>query len=138
MVVLVEGVAVKWLNRSLVDGHCLALVLSEKDYHRAMSAFKVPLSQRDPWIKNDHADATAHILEHPELGIAVVVALRVRDGIEGVQIAGLLVHEAVHAFQHFCERIGETRPSQEFEAYSIQAIAQRLMASYAEQTGGRQ
>jgi hypothetical protein len=137
VVVLVEGLAVKWLDRSFINGPYLALVLSEKDYHRAMSAFKMPLHQRDAWIKNDHADATAHILEHPDRGMAVVVALRVREGIEGVQIAGLLVHEAVHAFQHFCERIGENRPSQEFEAYSIQAIAQRLMASYAEQTGGR-
>lgn len=126
----------KWLHRDLITGPCLALVLSEKDYHRAMADFKVPMGQRDPWIRTTHADATAHILEHPSQGIAVVVALRLREGIEGVQIAGLLVHEAVHVFQHFCERIGESRPSTEFEAYSIQAIAQRLMYSYAEQTAG--
>lgn len=126
----------KWLGRSLIDGPYLALVLSDKDYHRAMSDFKVPMEQRDPWIKADHSDATAHVLEHPERGIAIVVALRVRDGLEGPQIAGLLVHEAVHAWQHFCRRIGEQQPSDEFEAYAIQAMAQRLMYSYAEQTRG--
>lgn len=126
----------KWLDRALITGPCLALVLSEEDYHRAMTAFKVPMAQRNPWLNSDHADATAHLLEHPTQGLGAVVALRVRDGIEGVQIAGLLVHEAVHIFQHFCERIGERQPSSEFEAYSIQAMAQRLMYSYAEQTAG--
>lgn len=126
----------KWLGRSLVEGPRLALVLSERDYHRAMTSFNVPLSQRPSWINSGHADATAHTLEHPLHGIAVVVALRVRDGLDGIQIAALLVHEAVHAWQHFCERIGESRPSSEFEAYAIQSMAQRLMYSYAEQTAG--
>ena len=126
----------KWLPRDLIVGPYLCLVLSEKDYHRAMIDFKVPPSERDPWIKTAHSDATAHILEHPTRGMAVVVALRVRPGISGVQIAGLLVHEAVHAFQHYCERIGEHRPSSEFEAYSIQSMAQRLMQSYADQAAG--
>ncbi len=39
----------KWLVRDLITGPCLALVLSEKDYHRAMADFKVPMDQRDPW-----------------------------------------------------------------------------------------
>lgn len=128
--------ALKWLSRDLVVGPYLSLVLSEKDYHKAMAAFNVPPNQRDAWIKNAHSDATSHILEHPARGMAVVVALRVRDGVEGVQIASILVHEAVHAFQHYCDRIGERQPSLEFEAYSIQAIAQRLMESYVEQTAG--
>lgn len=126
----------KWLARSLIDGPYLALVLCDRDYQRAMDHFKVPRAGRDPWILNEHSDATAHCLTHPDRGQAVVVALRVREGITGVQIAAMLVHEAVHVFQQFCDRIGERQPSEEFEAYSIQAIAQRLMQSYADQTAG--
>lgn len=126
----------KWLDRSLMTGPYLALVLNERDYQKAMSHFKVPHGERSPWITNAHSNATAHYLTHPDHGQAAVVAVRVREGVSGIQIAGLLVHEAVHVWQQFCENIGEAKPSPEFEAYSIQAIAQRLMASYAEQTAG--
>ena len=125
----------KWLPRDLISGPYLALVLTERDYHRAMKRMKVPMEQRSPWVRTAQADATSHMLDHPEHGLACVVALRVREGITGIQIAALLVHEAVHIFQEWCQYYGEQNPSSEFEAYSIQAIAQRLMYSYAEQTG---
>jgi hypothetical protein len=37
-------------------------------------------------------------------------------------VTSTLVHESVHAFQYVCRKMGETHPSPEFEAYSIQAI----------------
>lgn len=40
---------------------------------------------------------------------------------------GTLAHEAVHVFQHIMERIGETRPSDELQAYSIEWITRHLM-----------
>jgi hypothetical protein len=52
-------------------------------------------------------------------------------------IVGLLVHEAVHAFQWVCESIGEGAPSKEFEAYSIQSIAQDLLSAYADTRGAK-
>lgn len=124
-----------WLSRDLITGPYLALVLSEKDYHKVMHRFKVPVCDRPRWVMSDHADATMHTLETPGKEMACLVALRVRDGISGIQIATLLVHESVHIFQEWCSRYGERNPSPEFEAYSIQAIAQRLMESYAQQTG---
>lgn len=55
-----------------------------------------------------------------------------------VQIHGLLLHEAVHVWQETREKMGENNPSPEFEAYSIQAIAQDLFEMYeaSEVTGG--
>lgn len=41
-----------------------------------------------------------------------------------IQVYGLLLHEAVHVWQIVKRRMGEREPSVEFEAYSIQAIAQ--------------
>ena len=39
----------------------------------------------------------------------------------------MLLHEAVHIWQIVKRRMGEREPSVEFEAYSIQAIAQDLL-----------
>ena len=49
-----------------------------------------------------------------------------------VEIHGLLLHEAVHIWQRVRLRMGESNPSTEFEAYSIQSIAQDLFAMYEE------
>ena len=49
-----------------------------------------------------------------------------------VEIHGLLLHEAVHIWQRVRQRMGENNPSTEFEAYSIQAIAQDLFAMFEE------
>jgi hypothetical protein len=47
-----------------------------------------------------------------------------------LQVYGLLLHEAVHVWQIVKRRMGEREPSLEFEAYSIQAIAQDLFEMY--------
>ncbi|HAV3704902.1 TPA: hypothetical protein JIE85_003720, partial [Acinetobacter baumannii] len=49
-----------------------------------------------------------------------------------IQVYGLLLHEAVHIWQIVKRRMGEREPSSEFEAYSIQAIAQDLFKMYEE------
>lgn len=52
-----------------------------------------------------------------------------------VEIHGLLLHEAVHIWQRIHQRMGEKDPSTEFEAYSIQSIAQDLFVMYEESQG---
>lgn len=42
----------------------------------------------------------------------------------------LLVHECVHVWQHITRLMGETNPSLEFEAYSIQQIVVDLLHSF--------
>lgn len=49
-----------------------------------------------------------------------------------LQVHGLLLHEAVHIWQELKLRMGEHDPSIEFEAYSIQAIAQDLFEMFEE------
>lgn len=41
-----------------------------------------------------------------------------------------LVHESVHVFEAVMRDIGEKHPSEEFRAYSIQAIFEALQAEY--------
>ena len=52
-----------------------------------------------------------------------------------VEIYGLLLHEAVHVWPRIKQRMGETNPSTEFEAYSIQSIAQDLFEMFEESQG---
>lgn len=123
--------AVEWLDRSLVVGPYLTLVATEGEFQRACIHLGIPMPDRPRWIANDHSDATVHFMTDKQAKQCCVVAIRLRDGISGIQVAAMLVHEAVHIFQSFCESIGERTPSAEFEAYSIQAISQRLMEAYA-------
>jgi hypothetical protein len=122
----------KWLNRDLIVGPYLTLVLSEKEFHKVLRHCQIPREDFVPWLKSGTADACMHWFNNPKKQLVCVVALQVREGLAGAQIAALLVHEAVHIWQQFRERIGEHSPSTEFEAYAIQAISQRLMYAYAE------
>lgn len=49
-----------------------------------------------------------------------------------LQTHGLLLHEAVHIWQRIKILMGEKEPSIEFEAYSIQRIAQDLFSMFDE------
>lgn len=114
-------------------GPYIRLCLSQADFDQACDATHTP---RAPYI-NPGAAATTHYLGDGDdkTNICVVcLDLAQAAGREGITVAGMLVHEAVHVWQAYCERIGETRPSSEFEAYSIQIIAQRLMWDYVRQT----
>lgn len=54
------------------------------------------------------------------------------NGREPIQVAALIVHEAVHIKQAILESVGELNVGHETEAYLIQRIAQDLMYMYAE------
>lgn len=122
----------KWLARDLIVGPHLALCLTAEDF-----AAKAHDEGEEPF-PNEWVSAGKHAKVHSfvrkdgkRLAIVCMSGWEDRDPI---CIAGLLVHEAVHVWQSFCEDIGERTPSIEFEAYSIQWIAQQLMWEFVRQT----
>jgi hypothetical protein len=121
----------KWLRRALVEGPYLALCTTEAGYKKAMRHMEIkePL---DSWISSG-AHATTHTYADEDGHVSAVVCVRPDHDKTGIQVASLLTHEAVHVWQHWRDFIGEKNPSSEFEAYSIQNIAQTLMEAYAEQ-----
>lgn len=122
-----------WLPRDLIVGPYLMLATSEEQFRAGFAHCEVPAhKQPDVWIRPG-MDAQATYLENPNGELVCIVSIRVRDGVDGVQIAALLVHEAVHVWQEYRFRIGELEPSREFEAYAIQSIAQRLMQAYVKE-----
>jgi len=117
----------KWLDRRIAaPGPYLALCLTEKRYMKAMKhcGIQNPAS----WL-NTGADATTHTLTNPSGDLTCVICLRAGDH-NPVEVAGLLVHEAVHVWQEYAQRIGERNPGSEQMAYGIQSISQELLAEY--------
>ena len=120
----------KWLTRELITGPYLCLCVSEAEFLKAMRHCRIT---RDvpQWVSAG-SNATTHTLETPDGGMAAIVCIQATDREAPIQVAALLVHEAVHVWQNWRESIGEHKPSSEFEAYGIQQIAQRLMQAYAD------
>ncbi|MEF0130076.1 hypothetical protein [Acinetobacter baumannii] len=76
-------------------------------------------------------EGAAQVISIPE-GAYAVVQLGDTSDKEKIEVYGLLLHEAVHVWQIVKKLMGEREPSSEFEAYSIQAIAQDLFKMYEE------
>lgn len=124
-----------WLDRRVsAPGPYLALVLSQGEFDAAMRHCRV--QEGRPFV-NAGAHATTHCLDNGRGDLACVVGLSDTSGRDPIEVAGLLVHEAVHVWQQHCESIGEDNPAAEQEAYGIQAIAQELMAEYSRRIGAR-
>lgn len=120
----------RWLDRRIArPGPYLTLCLSEAEFKRVARKLGIATAG---WL-NPHADATMHSAYGP-LGLCCIVCLGQPIGRNGVEIAGLLIHEAVHIWQQWCDDVGERRPGSEQEAYGIQSIAQELLAEYARRT----
>lgn len=126
----------KWLDRRIAHpGPYLTLCLSEGEFFQAMKHCKI--QNPGPWISRDAAQATAHHLYNDKGEQVVVVCMRDWENRDPIEVAGLLVHEAVHVWQEYVDNIGEQHPGREQEAYGVQAIAQELMAEFARRIGVR-
>lgn len=122
------GMKTRWLDRRItLPGPYLALCLSEDEFRKAVAHLKAPVVPQ--WVSSG-ADATMRTFERDGKAVCIV-CLSGTEGRSGVEIAGMLIHEAVHIWQQYCEDIGERHPGDEQEAYAIQAIAQELLAEYA-------
>jgi hypothetical protein len=124
-----------WIDRRLVvNSHYVALCLTPKDFRRELKHLKVPRERRPDFLATARADATTHYFERKGKYCAIVCMAPEKKR-KPLEICGLLVHEAVHIWQAHCDSIGERTPSAEFEAYSVQAIAQDLMAKFSKLRG---
>ena len=85
------------------------------------------MNDADTFMSND-CDAQVNFYNDDSLAIVQIKECE-RSLIE---VHGLLLHEAVHIWQRIKQRMNERDPSTEFEAYSIQAIAQNLFAMFEE------
>lgn len=122
----------RWLDRRIAHpGPYLALCLSDEAFQTAMR--RLNIKNPPEWIKTPRAHATVHHCNNSENELCCVVCMVFEPHRDSIEIAGLLVHEAVHIWQEYASIIGETNPGREQEAYAVQCIAQELLAEYRRQ-----
>lgn len=122
-----------WLDRDTVRAPYMALCLTEKAFLAAAKHCKVPVVAGE-WLNPNHHMAVVHTWERNGRLTCVVCLSPAAQADDPIALASALVHEAVHIFQRLCDSIGEANPSREFEAYSIERIAERLMREFVRQT----
>lgn len=122
----------KWLNPTLLTCDHIGICFSERDFHRELRRMKVPANQWSSWL-TEGALATTHHLTSEKGSRASIVCIPIRKDWEGVEVAALLVHEAMHVLQEHFEYIGETAVGRETQAYAIQNISARLMGAYRDE-----
>lgn len=111
----------KTLDTTLVKAPVtLLLCTSETRYTKTLRKLDVPEYLQPPWLKPG-ADASFHQFTSGNDHI-FLICVNVASIEDGVQLVGLVVHEVVHAWGEIQKLIGETDPSSEFSAYSIQSL----------------
>lgn len=123
----------RWLDRRIAwPGPYLCLCLSEAEYVQALAHLKL-IPADDTWCRA--AGGKTHYATNDDGEDVCIVCVRPGEKNTPVEIAGVLVHEAVHVWQRYCDGIGERHPGVEQEAYGIQSIAQELLSEYARRIG---
>lgn len=108
----------------------IGVCIDEESYVGELDALNVPYWERPQFII-DGKDGTVHFFsEKSNGGEVALVCLRHKEAQTGIQLAGLICHEAVHIWQHGRTIMGEDSPSKEFEAYAIQWIFQQICWTY--------
>lgn len=124
---------VKWLERNLLQGGYLAFVTSQAEFDVALKDMNLP-DHKEEFIPSGWPACT-HTFENVNGSIACIVAFDMGRAAQEdpIDVAALLVHEAVHVWQHNEGKAGKLGCfGDEGEAYAIQNISTRLMTAYVE------
>lgn len=129
----------EWCDRSIAEtAYDFCLCVTQKQYERELDRLKIAKENRKPFLRQPSDRATLHTWDNTAGGRPLaMVCLRLSDDNTMMQTYATLVHEAVHLWQFTKERMGEDKPSVEFEAYAVQAISQRLFYAYEKLTKKR-
>jgi len=123
---------VSWVDRNLIQSpYCIGICTSNEKFRKELKRLKIDNSECPDWIFKDDKDATVWTFKESKgREKCFIVCIRKRKSTTFIEACGLLIHESVHIWQTIKENIGEDNPSSEFEAYSIQNIAQSLIEAY--------
>lgn len=124
-----------WCSRMMMRSPYFCLCLDEATFHSELKRLDLSRNEWPNFLHTPQAHAAAHFIEHKSGKRAVIVCMGSREGRTSIEIAGLLIHEAVHIFDDEMDFIGERQPSKEFRAYSIQHLAQELLQAYVDASG---
>lgn len=121
-----QGTDKFWGHRNLISLPLyFCLCTSQKEFNKEWLGCGLPKEKIEPYV-TPGKDATVVTVEHKG-SIISFVGVANWEGKDPIAICGLLVHEAMHIWQRTLQMMGEENPSEEFETYSVQAIASELM-----------
>ena len=120
----------KYIDRTLIKHHFkIILCKTEKDFYLELTIHRVPLKDYPEWL-TENAYANTHTILIPKKNKTTkklaIVCIKPKDK----DYISHLIHEAVHIWWREVEYIQEANPSEEVEAYSIEAIASNLIKAY--------
>lgn len=121
-----------WCRRDiLVTPYYFTIALDEESYYAELKKLGIHVSLWGDFV-GERSDATCHFYNNSKLNKDIcIVCIKGWEKRDPIDLVGLLIHEAVHIFQATCSSIGETSPSSEMEAYSIQLISMELMDKFS-------
>ena len=120
---------IKWLSKTLIEGDHIGVCFTDKEYISMLKSLKIPVAEWDKWLIQDSL-ATTHYFSTPKGSRVSIVCIPITPETDGIDVATLLVHEAVHVVQEYFRYIGEDNPGNEIEAYTIQNVSASLMRAY--------
>lgn len=119
----------RWLDRRVAKpAPYLILCLTEEEQRHALRGMT---KSNIEFPATGAVCTTLHHEKTDELCAIVAVSQHSQKNCNAMEMAGLLIHEAVHIWQRYATDMGETNPGSEQEAYAIQALSQSLLAEYA-------
>jgi len=130
----------KLLDRTLVIAPVHYTIATNIDIFNNILKHLKMTPESDPL--KEYSDARTHFYRYsgddrssPKITAVVYLPAELAKKRSIYAVYGLIVHEATHIWQEIKELLGEDNPSKEFEAYSMQWIAQELMVEYDRQVG---
>jgi len=111
----------------------LSFAFTEKDYLEELKRLKIKVVIN--WL-GENGDACVHSFHNGKGKEYNIVCVNHKKTLKWPiqDVYALLVHEMVHAFQNYKEYVGEDKPSDEFEAYSIQNLCTNAFYAYKKYT----
>ena len=132
----------EWLDRDMVVlPYCYTLCTTQEMFEAEQIRIGVKPEKRVTQFAKDNGARVTYFddsdckepLEHTAAIVTIDAGAAAR--VHPIQVAAMLVHEAVHIVQAGMNALGERAPSDEFEAYTIQRVSQALMFEYVRQLG---
>lgn len=125
-----------WLERKLLFGGYLAFVTSQKEFEQVLADLKI--TDRSDYVPNGWPACThSYVTDKGDLANVVALDLERAAKEDPIDVAALLVHEAVHVWQNNESKAGKPGCfGEEGEAYAIQNISTNLMTEYARRISG--
>lgn len=124
----------KWLDRTAMPPLPYYTLCTDADsFARVLKEIKIPETAKPSFYFGSFDASVSILYEHKKTFCIVKICKIGAKKRKPIDVACLLVHEAVHIAQEYWRSHFEKNPAEEQMAYVIQHISQQLMTEYERQ-----